>query len=676
MSHVLLSRPEFPAFDDVRPEEVESVIDQLLAENRAQVRELLQQPEATWKGLLLPLEELDDRLSQAWSPVSHLNAVCNNEALRNAYNACLPKISDYSAELSQNQALFEAISAVESAGAELDTAQRAVLEHTLRDFRLAGVALPQEKKERFRELQRMLTELTSRYSDNVLDATNAWSRTIEDVEALRGVPQTSLDRFRAEAESRGESGYRISLDFPAYFAIMAHAQNRKLREELYHAYSTRASDQGPHAGQWDNSGIMDEIRQHRQELARLLGFEDYVAYSLATKMAGSGSEVESFLLELAERSRPFAEREMAEVRAFAAEKLGIDELQAWDMSYVSERLRESRYQLREEELRPWFPLEKVLDGLFDIVARLFGVEVAQASGYPTYHPDVRLFEIRRGGEAIAWFYLDPFAREHKRGGAWMDEYRSRRRCADGRMQRPVAYLVCNFMPPSGGRPALLTHDEVITLFHEFGHGLHHMLTEIEYLDVSGINGVPWDAVELPSQFLENWCWEPEALSSISAHFETGEPLPREMLNSMLAMRNFQSGVQMLRQVEFSLLDLRLHAASTGGMRPVAEVLAEVREITGYLELPEWNRYTHSFTHVFSGGYAAGYYSYKWAEVLSADAFSRFREEGVFNPQCGADFYRHVLARGGSEDPRELFRRFRGRDPQPDALLQTCGLVAA
>ncbi len=676
MSQELLTRPEFPAFHAVQPEAIEATIDQLLAENRTEVNTLLAQAERTWSSLLLPLEELDDRLSQAWSPISHLNAVRNNEALRKAYNACLPKISDYAAELSQNQSLFEAVQAVDASDEALDPAQRMVLKQSLRDFRLAGVALPKDQKDRFRDLQRMLTELTSRFSDNVLDATNAWSRVLADATELKGVPASSLDRFRAEAESRGETGYRISLDFPSYFAVMAHAENRELRQELYHAYSTRASDQGPHAGKWDNSGIMDEIRQHRQELARLLGFEDYVAYSLATKMAETGEEVETFLLELAERSRPFAEQEMVELRAFAASELGLEDLQAWDMSFASERLREARYELREEELRPWFPLEKVLHGLFEIVGRLFGIEVVQLDGFATYHADVRLFEVRREGEAISWFYLDPFAREHKRGGAWMDDYRSRRRRADGTMQRPVAYLVCNFMPPSGGRPALLTHDEVITLFHEFGHGLHHMLTEIEYLDVSGINGVPWDAVELPSQFLENWCWEPEALSTISAHYETGEPLPAEMLERMLAMRNFQSGIQMLRQVEFSLLDLRLHAAGTSGLRPVREVLAEVREITGYLELPASNRYTHSFTHVFSGGYAAGYYSYKWAEVLSADAFSRFREEGVFDAACGADFYRHILARGGSEDPRELFRLFRGRDPKPDALLESCGLKAA
>ncbi len=676
MTHPLLSRAEFPAFDQVRPDQIENLVDQLLKDNRARVAELLRNPQPDWASLMLPLEELDDTLSQAWSPISHLNAVRNNEELRTAYNACLPKISDYAAELNQNADLYQAFSGVaEQHKADLDGAQQMVLEQALRNFRLAGVDLPQDKKERFRDLQRMLTELTSRYSDNVLDATNAWSCTVLDVAELRGVPESSLERFRSEAVARDEEGYRIGLDFPSYYAIQAHAENRALREKLYQAYVTRASDQGPHAGQWDNTGIIDEIRQHRHELATLLGFEDYVAYSLATKMAESGDEVEGFLLELASRSRPFAETEIAELREFARAELGIDELQAWDVSFASERLRESRYQITEEEVRPWFPMETVLEGMFSIVKRLFGIDVVAVSDFASYHPDVRLFEVRRDGEALSWFYLDPFAREHKRGGAWMDEYRCRRRRADGSLQRPVAYLVCNFMPPSETRPALLTHDEVTTLFHEFGHGLHHMLTEIDYMDVSGINGVPWDAVELPSQFMENWCWERDALTAISSHYETGEPLPGEMLDKMLAMRNFQSGMQMLRQVEFSLLDLRLHANAADGLRPLAETQAEVRAITAYLELPEWNRYTHSFTHVFSGGYAAGYYSYKWAEVLSADAFSRFQEEGIFDARCGSEFRQHILARGGSEDPRVLFRRFRGRDPKPDALLASCGMSA-
>ncbi len=674
-SNPLLQDNEFPPFGSIVAAHVEPAVRSILADNRACLQELLGREAYTWDSLILPLDEMDDRLGQAWSPVGHLNAVQNSPEMREAYNGCLPMLSDYATEIGQNRELFEACESLQASGEALDPAQQMVLRQALRDFRLAGVALPEDLKERYAELQRRLSDLTSRFSDQVLDATQGWTLHIEDERRLAGVPETGMQILRQAAAQRDKTGCVLTLDFPAYYAVITHAHDRALREQAYTAYVTRASDQGPQAGCWDNGPLIEEILAARHEKARLLDFANYAEYSLAPKMARSADEVMAFLRELAAKALPRAREELQELRDFAATELGIEDMQAWDVAYCSEKLRLARHAVSEEALRPYFPAEKVLDGLFTISGRLFDVEIRPREQFPTYHPDVRLYEVVRDGSTLAWFYVDLFAREQKRGGAWMDDYRVRRRRSDGSLQLPVAYLVCNFTPPTAERPSLLTHDEVTTLFHEFGHGLHHMLTRVEYRDVSGINGVPWDAVELPSQFMENWCWEKEAIPLISGHYETGAPLPEQELDNMLGARNFQAAMQMMRQLEFSIFDFRMHMEyNPDSPRSVLELADEVRDEASVMRPPAFNRYPHSFTHVFAGGYAAGYYSYKWAEVLAADAFSRFREEGIFNSDCGRAFRETFLEQGGSREPIDLFREFRGREPSVDALLQSCGLA--
>jgi oligopeptidase A len=675
-SNPLLQDFDLPPFSAIRPEHVEPAIDQILADNRAAVARLLetQRENPSWSGLVQALDELGARLGQAWGPVSHLNAVCNSPELRDAYQACLPKLSEYYTELGQNRALFEAYKALAESpqAAGFDVAQKTILEHALRDFRLSGIDLPAEQQKRYGEIQQRLSELTSRFSNQLLDATQAWTKLLTDESELAGLPESARAQLKQAAAAKGLDGWLITLEFPSYYAIMTYADNRGLREEVYTAYSTRASDQGPNAGQFDNGPLMAEILDLRQELAELLGFKHFAELSLATKMAESTDQVLHFLRDLAVRSKPFAQRDLEELRAFAAEQ-GVHDLQSWDTGYFSEKLRQARYDLSQETVREWFPIDKVLSGLFAIVQKLYGIEINELHDFERWHPDVRLFEIRENGEQIGRFYFDLYARANKRGGAWMDGARDKRRTADGHLVSPVAYLVCNFTPASAGKPALLTHDEVTTLFHEFGHGLHHLLTRVEHAGASGINGVAWDAVELPSQFMENWCWEPEGLALISGHYQSGEPLPRELLDKMLAAKNFQSGLMMLRQLEFSIFDFELHATHGDG-RSVLEVLEAVRDEVAVMRPPHWNRFANGFAHIFAGGYAAGYYSYKWAEVLSADAFSRFEEEGVLNPETGRAFRDAILARGGSEPPMQLFVKFRGREPAIDALLRHSGLT--
>ena len=617
--------------------------------------------------------ELGARLGQAWSPVSHLNAVCNSAELRAAYEACLPKLSEYWTEIGQNQPLFQAYQklAASPAAAGFDVAQKTILEHALRDFRLSGIDLPAEQQKRYGEIQMKLSELASSFSNQLLDATQAWTKHVTDEAALDGLTDSAKAQMQQAAEARGLDGWLISLEFPSYFAVMTYANDRALREELYAAYCTRASDQGPNAGQNDNGPVMNEILALRQELAKLLGFGNYAELSLASKMAESTEQVLSFLRDLGVRGKPFAEQDLRELQAFAAEQ-GCNELQSWDVGYYSEKLREQRYSISQEILRAYFPIDKVLTGLFAIVEKLYGIQINELSGFDTWHPDVRLFEISENGAHVGRFFFDLYARANKRGGAWMDGARDKRRTADGTLISPVANLVCNFTPAVGGKPALLTHDEVTTLFHEFGHGLHHLLTRVEHAGASGINGVAWDAVELPSQFMENWCWEPEGLALISGHYETGEPLPQDLLDKMLAAKNFQSGLMMVRQIEFSLFDFELHATHGDG-RSVLDVLEGIRAEVSVLRPPAYNRFPNSFAHIFAGGYAAGYYSYKWAEVLSADAFSKFEEEGVFNSATGQAFREAILARGGSQAPMVLFVDFRGREPSIDALLRHLGL---
>jgi len=677
MSNPLLELHGLPPFSRIRPEQVETAIDQLLAEGRQRVVELVDcNTHYTWENLVEPLEAIDDRINRAWSPVSHMNAVLNTEALREAYNACLPKLSEYSTEMGQNEGLYRAFRQIADGTeyARLDTAQKKIIDNALRDFRLSGIELDHTARDRYKTIMQELARLTSTFSDNVLDATNAWHKQIEDERMLAGLPATALALARQTASRRQLDGWVLTLEFPSYHPVMTYADNRALREELYTAYVTRASDQGPGAGRWDNTPLMEQILALRHEAARLLGFSNYAERSLATKMAESTQHVMDFLNDLAMRSRAAAEMELEEVRTFACEGHGMRELQPWDVAYYSEKLRQQKYAISQEELKPYFPEPRVVDGMFSIVERLYGINIEQVKDVDTWHEDVRFYRIRdAAGELRGEFFLDLFARPQKRGGAWMDECISRRKTSEG-VQIPVAYLVCNFSPPIGDDPALFTHDEVTTLFHEFGHGLHHLLTRVDYAGVSGISGVAWDAVELPSQFMENWCWEREALDLIASHYQTGEPLPEPLYQRMRTARNFQSAMQMVRQLEFALFDFRLHLEydPQRGAR-VHETLEEVRRQVAVIRPPAFNRFENSFTHVFSGGYAAGYYSYKWAEVLSADAFSAFEETGIFDRDTGSKFLSSILEQGGSREPMELFIDFRGREPTIDALLRHSGL---
>ncbi|MEY6432589.1 oligopeptidase A [Thioalkalicoccus limnaeus] len=676
MDNPLLSMTGLPPFSRIEPEHVEPAIDRLLADCRARIAELTGPDRLpTWESFVEPLEILDDRLSRAWSPVSHLNGVVNGEALRAAYNACLPKLTDYGTEVGQNEALFRAYQAV-AAQEHLNPAQRKLLANALRDFHLSGVDLPADKKARYREISQELSQLTSRYSDNLLDATNAWSLLLPDDSRLAGLPESAMGLAAQTASERGETGFMLTLDLPSYIPVMTYAEDRALRRELYEAYGTRASDQGPHAGRWDNGAIIERILALRHELAQLLGFANFAERSLATKMARSAGEVIAFLEDLAARSVAQARAELSEVAAFARDHHGLEQLEPWDLAYYSERLRMHRYAIGQEELRPYFPLPGVLNGLFGVVERLFDLRIEEVTGVDTWHPDVRFFEIRDGqGVLRGQFYLDAFARQRKRGGAWMDVCTNRIHTPTYD-QLPVAYLVCNFTPPVGDMPSLLTHGEVETLFHEFGHGLHHNLTKVDYPAVAGINGVPWDAVELPSQFLENWCWERASLDLFAAHWQTGAPLPEDLYERMIAAKNFQSGMQMVRQLEFALFDFRVHLEydpARGGR--VYEILDQVRDQVAVMKPPAFHRFAHGFSHIFSGGYAAGYYSYKWAEVLSADAFSLFEERGVFDTETGRSFREQILEQGGSADAMDLYVRFRGREPTVDALLRHSGIAA-
>jgi oligopeptidase A len=675
-SNPLLEKNELPPFSSILPEHVEPAIRQLIEHARTSIDSLLAtEDHHSWDTLPAKLEALDDELAQAWSPVSHLNSVCNSEALREAYNACLPLLSEYSTWVGQHEKLYAAYQQIADSDdfQSLDNAQKKALENALRDFRLAGVSLPAEDKARYALLRQRLSELGSKFNENVLDATNAWSKILPE-EELAGVPETALASARQAAEQSGKEGYLINLDLPSYLPVMTYCENRALRKEVYTAYSTRASELGPHGGKWDNSEIITETLNLRHELAQLLDFDNYAELSLATKMADKTEQVIGFLSQLAEKSLPQAEKEWQDLVDFSRSN-GHDSVEAWDVGYLSEKLRQQQFAISQEDVRPYLPADRVLSGLFQVVKSLYGLDVHEVEIFDSYHDDLMLFELLQDGTVLAKFYLDLYARPNKRGGAWMDDCRVRRQTANG-IQLPVAYLTCNFTPPIGDAPSLLTHSELTMLFHEFGHGLHHMMTKQSVAAVSGINGVPWDAVELPSQFLENWCWEREALSFISGHVDTGELLPEELLEKLLAARNFQSAMAMVRQLEFALFDFRLHMEWDGEpTRSVQEFLDAVRRQVAVIQPPDFNRFQNSFGHVFAGGYAAGYYSYKWAEVLSADAFSRFEEEGIFNTATGADFRRHILEAGGSRKPAELFAAFRGREPEISALLRHSGIAA-
>ncbi len=678
MSNPLNDLSGLPKFSAIKPEHIQPAISDAREACKQKINQLLTQNTFSWDNLIAPLEEIDDQLSRKWSPISHMNSVVSNDELREAHDACLPALSEYGTWVGQNSALYAAYCQIKDSPefANLSEAQQAVINQSIRDFKLSGVALTEDKKVRYGEVKSRLSDLSSSFSNNVMDATLGWFKHITTEQELAGVPESALAAAKQAAENKELEGWVFTLDIPSYLPIMTYADNRELREEMYRAYTTRASEQGPNAGKWDNTEIISETLGLRQELAKLLDFEHYAEYSLASKMANSSEQVNGFLQDLAKRSKPQALKDIEQLTAFAKEHYQADTLEAWDIAYYSEKLKEQTYKISDEQLKPYFPENTVVAGLFEVVARLYKLKVTSRESVDTWHKDVKFYDIHdQNGYLRGSFYLDLYARPHKRGGAWMDECQVRRQKLDGSQQHPVAYLTCNFNGPVGDKPALFTHDEVVTLFHEFGHGIHHMLTKINVGGVSGINGVAWDAVELPSQFLENWCWQPEALSFISGHYQTGEPLPQNLLDNMLAARNFQSAMQMLRQLEFSLFDFSLHEHFKAGETDVQAWLDQVRQQVAVLTPPSFNRFQNSFGHIFAGGYAAGYYSYKWAEVLSSDAFSRFEEEGIFNQQTGQDFLSNILEMGGSKEPMELFVAFRGREPQVDALLRHCGIAA-
>jgi oligopeptidase A len=679
----LLDFSGLPRFAEIKPAHVAPAIEQLLADNRALIARLLNDSALpTWKNFVAPMEDANERVSRAWGPVGHLNAVMNSPELREAYNATLPVITQYYAELGQNLALFDKFKALRNSPEfeGLSAARKKIIENELRDFRLGGAELPDAQKARYLQIQERLAELSSRFSDNLLDATNDYTLVIENKNELSGLPDDVLQAAQEAAQEVGKSGWLFTLKAPSYMPIMQYADNRSLREKMYLAYGTRASEFGK--TEWDNTALMDEIVKLRGEEAQLLGFANYGELSLASKMASSPQQVVEFMRELSQRARPFAEKDLSELREFARAELEISDpstplrtgLQSWDVGYASEKLREQRYAFSEQEVKQYFPEDAVLPGMFKLIETLYGLQIKAASA-PAWHDDVRFFDIRnQQGQLVGQFYLDLYARNSKRGGAWMDDAITRRRLTSG-IQTPVAYLNCNFSAPIGGKPAVFTHDEVITLFHEFGHGLHHLLTEVEDLGVSGINGVEWDAVELPSQFMENFCWEWDVVHGMTRHVDTREKLPRALFDKMLAAKNFQSGLQTLRQIEFSLFDMLMHSNfEAGGGKSILQLLDEVRTEVAVLIPPAFHRFPHSFSHIFAGGYAAGYYSYKWAEVLSADAYSLFEENGVLNPAVGARFRSEILAMGGSRGAMQSFAAFRGREPNLEALLRHNGLL--
>ncbi|MEN8219252.1 MAG: oligopeptidase A [Pseudomonadota bacterium] len=672
MTNPLLNMQGLPPFSQIQPEHIVSAIEQVLNDNSSQIAHLIDTAAPyTWDNFIQPLNELNDRLSRIWSPIGHLHGVADSEDLRTAYNACLPMMSAYRSEMGQNKGLFAGYQAIAESPdyAQLDAAQQQVIKNERRDFHLAGIDLPPEKQARYKEIQQRLSQLGTQFSENVLDATHAWKKHVTDESQLAGLPESVRALAKQNAEHDSLEGWVFTLDFPCYQPVLSYADNRELRHEMYVAYMTRASDQGPHAGQWDNSAIMPEILALRHELATLLGFANYAEYSLSTKMADTPAQVLDFITDLARRSKPVAAKEFEDLQAFAKEHFGVETLEMWDVPYYSEKLRQHRYDISQEMLRPYFPLPKVLEGLFGVVQRLYGLSIQQHNGVDTWHPDVQFFDIYdESGELRGQFYLDCFARKGKRGGAWMDECIIRHRTISG-LQIPVAYLCCNFMPPVADKPSLLTHQEVTTLFHEFGHGLHHMLTQVDYAPVAGINGVAWDAVELPSQFMENWCWEREALDLL-----TGAALPDDLFEKMRAAKNFQAGLFMVRQLEFALFDFRLHNEYSSDIN-IQTLLDDVRQQVAVLIPPDFVRFQQSFSHIFSGGYAAGYYSYKWAEVLSADAFSKFEKNGIFDRATGQQFLQSILEKGGSREPMDLFVEFRGRAPEIDALLRQTGIAA-
>jgi len=677
LANPLLDFTGLPRFADIKVEHITPAVDALLAECKTVVEQVAADATpATWRDTVAPLENANERLGRAWGQVGHLNAVMNSAELREVYNANLPKLTAYYTELGHNERLFNKNKCLRlsSEFATLTPAQQKIIDNELRDFRLGGAELPADKKARFTAICEELSKLSSRFSDNVLDATNAFAHFVGDEKGLSGLPDDVRQAAREAAEKDSKPGWKFTLHAPSYLPVMQYADDRAFRELMYRASATRASEFGD--AKLDNTPLMANIIKLRRELAQLLDFANYAEYSLEPKMAETPRQVIDFLNELAVRAKPYAERDLKELTEFARSELGLGKLEAWDIPYASEKLRVSRYAFSEQEVKQYLPETTVVPGMFKLIETLYGLNITPAEA-PGWHPDVRFYAIHdKAGALVGQFYLDLYARSTKRGGAWMDEAITRRRLAGG-IQAPVAYLNCNFSAPIGGQPAQFTHDEVITLFHEFGHGLHHLLTQVDYLGVSGIHGVEWDAVELPSQFMENFCWEWEVLRPMTRHAQTGKPLPKSLFDKMLAAKNFQSGLQTVRQIEFALFDLELHSSfDADGNKTALDLVNDVRRRVAVIFPPDYNRFPNSFTHIFAGGYAAGYYSYKWAEVLSADAFSLFEEQGVLDPAVGARFRQEILAVGGSRPAMESFKAFRGREPTLDALLRHNGMVAA
>ena len=679
MLNPLLSDAHLPLFRDITIAHIEPALDQVLAENRKRIAALIATDHTfTWDNLMAPLEALQDKLDRLWSPVSHMHSTVDSEELRKVYNACLPKLSAYYTEVGQNTVLCNAIKALSNSQAYnvLSSAQKKIIKNDLRDFHLSGVDLGENDKKEFAKLSENLSRLSTEFSEHVLDATGAFILHLEKESDVKGIPAHALISAAERASALQQSGWSFTLEQPDYLAVMQYADSQPVRQRMYEAYVTRASDAGPFANKWDNTQVMFDILKTKHDLAYLLGFKNSAEMSLATKMAKTTDEVFDFLYKLVSHTRAFAKVEFSELQEFASTTAGVTHLNAWDLAYFSEKLRLNKYDISQETLRPYFPEDKVLSGMFKVVNILYGITIARVENIQVWHKDVSFFEIKDSfGKSQAYFYLDLYARQNKRDGAWMDECRIRRYLDKTTMQLPVAYLTCNFAKPMGNKPALLTHDDVLTLFHEFGHGLHHMLTTVDYASVSGINGVAWDAVELPSQFLENWCYEDEVLQWISSHVDTGKTLPQELLQKMRAAKNFQSGMHMLRQCELALFDFHLHTSfdEKKGVEQVQHILDEVRAEVSVIKVPAFNRFQHSFSHIFAGGYGAGYYSYKWAEVLSSDAFSLFEEKGIFDKTTGQAFLDCILTKGGSEDMDVLFHQFRGREPSIDALLRHSGL---
>ena len=676
MKNYLLDTDTLPAFSKIKASDVIPALDQCLEENRNLLDSLLKNVESpTWDNFIHPLEVAENRLSRMWSPVSHMNGVVNTDELREAYNACLPKLSEFSSERGQNKAYFDAILSIQNRQDELDLddAQRKSLDDTLKGFKRSGIDLSSEKQARYKEINQSLSSLTSSFSDNVLDATTAWTKLITDVNELDGLPQSALDSAAQSAKQRELEGWLITLEFPSFHAVMTYATDRNLRETVYRAFTTRASDQAEDTS-FDNGQKMVDILNLREEQAQLLGFGNYADFSVDVKMADSPAHVITFLEELAEKSHTHAKKEYNELQEFAASELGLADLQAWDVGFASDKLKLKLFDFNSEDIKPYFPADNVIAGLFKLTESLYDLTITQNTDVDVWNKDVRFYDIKNlEGELVAQFYFDLYARQHKRGGAWMADCATRFK-GENEVQVPVAFMTCNSSSPTGDKPALFTHDEVITLFHEFGHGLHHMLTKVEYLDISGISGVEWDAVELPSQFMENWCWTREGLDLFAAHYETGEKIPDELFNKIKAAQHFQSAMGMVRQLEFSLFDLRIHMTNISSANDIQNILNDTRQQVGVVPAPDFNRFQNGFSHIFAGGYAAGYYSYKWAEVLSADAFARFEEEGLFTKQVGKDFLEQVLEQGGSRPAMESFKAFRGREPNVDALLRHSGLT--